>query len=179
MKLKMKMDMKRLTVCAVLTSLALVMSLAESLFPVPLLIPVPGIKPGLANVVTVFAIYMLSPMETILIILLRCLVTGLFTGPVPFLFSLTGALLAYGMMQLLYLGQERWFSPAGISIGGAVMHNAGQVAVASFLMKDTGLFFSYLPALMLVAVFTGALTGIAAGQVIKILKTNLNNYGKN
>lgn len=158
---------RRIAFCAVFTSLALVLSILENYFPIGLLIPVPGIKLGLANIITVFAIVTLAPLDTIIIIVIRCLIMGLITGPVAFLFSITGALLAFIVMLILVKGLGGVFSVVGISMGGAVAHNIGQIAAAVFLMKDMGLIFSYLPFLMLIALFTGALTGFAAIPVIK------------
>ncbi len=151
------------------TALALVLSIVENYFPIGLIIPVPGIKLGLANIVTVFAIVTLSPIDTLIIILIRCFVMGLFTGPVSFLFSITGAILAFVVMIFLSKGLGKVFSVIGISMGGAVSHNIGQILAAVFVMKDAGIIFSYLPLLMLVALFTGALTGIAAIPVINNL----------
>ena len=157
---------RRIAYAAVFTALAVALSLLENYFPLGLLIPVPGIKLGLANVVTVFAIVMLKPADTIAIILTRCLVVGLFTGPVSLMFSLTGALAAWAVMTLMCIWKDRFFSIIGISIGGAVSHNFGQIAVAVVLLKDWNIFFYYLPFLLLISLFTGALTGTAAMPVI-------------
>ena len=164
---------RRIAFCAVFTALALALSIVENYFPLGLLIPVPGIKLGLANIVTVFAIVMLSPWDTLVIIVVRCLVMGLFTGPVSLVFSLSGALLAFVVMKSLSLGLGRMFSIIGISMGGAVAHNIGQIAAAVVLMQDTGLVFSYLPLLMIVALFTGALTGVAAIPVVTLIGKGL------
>lgn len=169
--LKYKMPISgRIAFCAIFTALALVLSIVENYFPIGLLIPVPGIKLGLANIVTVFAIVTLSPLDTIIIIMIRCLIIGIITGPISFLFSITGALLAFLVMFFLVKGLDNIFSIIGISMGGAVAHNTGQVAAAVFVMRDAGLIFSYLPSLMLIALFTGALTGVAAIPVIKKVK---------
>jgi heptaprenyl diphosphate synthase len=164
---------KRIAFCAMFTALALALSIVENYFPIALLIPVPGVKLGLANIVTVFAIVMLSPWDTLLIILLRCLVMGLFTGPVSLFFSLSGALLAFLVMKGLSFGLGKVFSVVGISMAGAVVHNIGQILAAVFIMRDTGLIFSYLPLLLIVALFTGMLTGVAAVPVITIIRKGL------
>lgn len=166
---------KHIAFCAMFTALALVLSIMENYFPIGLLIPIPGIKIGLANIITVFAIVMLNPLDTLLIILVRCFVMGLFTGPVSLMFSLSGAMMAFIVMQLMSYRLDRTFSVVGISMGGAVMHNVGQILTAVLIMKDAGLVFSYLPFLMLVALFTGALTGIAAIPVIKNIKKTFIN----
>ena len=68
----MKLTTKQLTLCALLTAMALALSYLENLFPLSLAIPVPGVKLGLANIVTVFALYALGPGEALLILLARC-----------------------------------------------------------------------------------------------------------
>ena len=164
---------KRIAFCAMFIALALVLSIFENYIPIGLLIPVPGIKLGLANIVTVFAVVLLSPVDAMLIVLVRCLVMGLFTGPIPLLFSLSGSILAFAVMKLLSYGLDRTFSVIGISMGGAVAHNIGQILTAVVLMKSTGLLFSYLPFLMAVALITGALTGTAAVPVIRLIRKSL------
>ena len=64
----MKLTTKQLTLCAVLTALALAFSYLENFFPLSLAIPIPGIKLGLANIVTVFALYALGPAQALLIL---------------------------------------------------------------------------------------------------------------
>jgi heptaprenyl diphosphate synthase len=157
---------RRIAFAGVFISLAIVLSVIENYFPIGLIIPVPGIKLGLANIVTVFAIVTLRPVDTIAIIVVRCLVMGLFTGPVSLLFSLSGAFLAFLVMKLLMLGIDRVFSIVGISMAGAVSHNIGQIIVAVVLLKDLKILLFYLPFLMLVSLVTGALVGIAAIPVI-------------
>ena len=84
---------RQLALCAVLTALALGLSTLENLFPVTLLIPLPGVKLGLANIVTVFALYQLGALPALAILTARCLLGGLFAGNASaMLFSLLGGL---------------------------------------------------------------------------------------
>ena len=69
----MKLTTKNLALCAVLTALALGLSTLENLFPVSLLVPLPGVKLGLANIVTVFALYQLGAVPALVILVARCL----------------------------------------------------------------------------------------------------------
>ncbi|MDY4444044.1 MAG: Gx transporter family protein, partial [Butyricicoccus sp.] len=86
---------KRIALCGMLSALALALSLMERMIPLELLIPIPGIKLGLANVVTMFALLFLSPKEAYSILLCRVVLASLFAGSVTqFLFSLMGGLLA-------------------------------------------------------------------------------------
>ncbi|MHB1454492.1 MAG: Gx transporter family protein [Saccharofermentanales bacterium] len=161
---------RRIAFAAVFTALAIALSIMENYFPLGLLIPVPGVKLGLANIVTVFAIVMLKPVDTAAIIITRCLVVGLFTGPISLFFSLCGAFLAWTTMMLLSAGLGRVFSIIGVSMGGAVAHSAGQILAAIIVLGDVGILFFYLPFLMLISLVTGALTGVAAIPVIKTVK---------
>lgn len=161
---------RRIAFAAVFTALAIALSIMENYFPIGLLIPVPGVKLGLANIVTVFAIVTLKPVDTVAIIITRCLVVGLFTGPVSLFFSLCGAFLAWMTMMLLSAGLGRIFSIIGVSMGGAAAHSAGQIIAAIIVLGDVGILFFYLPFLMLISLVTGALTGVAAIPVIRTVK---------
>ena len=93
---------KRLTMGAILTALALALSYMERFFPLQLLIPLPGVKLGLANLVTVFALYFLTVREAGMILILRCALGSLFsTGVTAFLFSIGGGILALLVMAAL------------------------------------------------------------------------------
>ena len=95
----MSSSLRRLTRCAVLTALALALSVAEGLVPLTILFPLPGLRLGLANLVTVYALCRLSGREALLILAARCLLGALLGGNLMALaFSLTGGLLALGVM---------------------------------------------------------------------------------
>ena len=76
----MKLTTKQLTLCAVLTAMALALSYLENFFPLSLAIPIPGVKLGLANIVTVFALYVLGPGQAMLILIGRCVLGAVFAG---------------------------------------------------------------------------------------------------
>ena len=98
----MRITTKKLALAAVLTALALGLSTLENLFPVSLLVPLPGIKLGLANIVTVFALYRLGAPFALAILVARCLLGAMFAGNVSaLLFSLMGGVLAMLVMILL------------------------------------------------------------------------------
>lgn len=157
----------RLTIDAVLIALALALSIAERWIPLGLLVPIPGIKLGLANIVTLFALMRLRPLDALSILVVRCLIMGAINGLTTLLFSLTGGLLALLVMWILCRLEGRAVSLVGISIAGAAMHNIGQVAVASLLLREPLLFSTYLPLLLLTSLLTGLLTGVAAWPVIR------------
>ena len=139
----MKSSTKKLALGAVLTALALGLSTVENLFPITLLIPLPGVKLGLANIVTVFALYELGALPALAILVARCLLGSLFAGNASALiFSMLGGLAA--MQVMIGLKQLRGLSVFGVSIGGAAAHNIGQIVAAMFTLGNT-MVLGYLP----------------------------------
>ncbi len=164
----MKLTTRQLTLCAVLTALALALSYCESFLPLTLLIPLPGVKLGLANIVTVFALYALGPGEALLILTGRCLLGALFAGNMnALLYSLLGGFSA--MLVMILLSRLRKLSIYGVSIGGAAGHNCGQIAAAMLTLGSTAPLY-YLPFLLLAALLTGTVTGVAAAGLFRALK---------
>ena len=145
----MKITTRQLTLCAVLAALALALSYLESFFPLALLIPLPGVKLGLANIVTVFALYTLGAPMALCILLVRCTLGALFAGNASaLLFSLLGGFAAMLVMTALHKSRLSVF---GVSIAGAAAHNCGQV-------------------LLLVSPFTGAFSGFIAALLFRAMK---------
>lgn len=113
----MKLTTRQLTLCAVLTAMALALSYLENFFPLSLAIPIPGIKLGLANIVTLFALYALGPGQALLILLARCLLGAVFAGNMnALIFSLLGGVTAMGVM--IALSRLKRLSVYGVSVGG-------------------------------------------------------------
>lgn len=163
----MKLSTRQLTLCAVLTAMALALSYLENLFPVSLAIPIPGIKLGLANIVTLFALYALGPAQAFLILLARCFLGSVFAGNMnALIFSLLGGLAAMAVMT--GLSRLRGLSVYGVSVGGAAAHNCGQVAAAVLTLGSAAPLY-YLPVLLGVSLFTGALTGLIAACLFRAL----------
>lgn len=153
-----------------LVAVALVLSLIEKMFPLQAVVPIPGIKLGLANVVTVFALTMLGTRAALSILLCRVTLASIFMGSMTgFLFSLFGGLLALLVMWLLLRQEGRWFSMIGVSIGGAAAHNIGQIGAAMLTLGTLDV-AGYLPLLLLSAIPMGFVTGLTASAVIGHLK---------
>lgn len=164
----MKLTTRQLTVCALLTALALALSYLENLFPLTAAIPLPGVKIGLANVVTLFALYALGPGQALLILMGRCLLGAVFAGNLnALIFSLLGGLAAMGTMLLL--SRLPGLSVYGVSIGGAAAHNCGQVAAAVWTLGNAAP-LSYLPVLLGVSLLTGTVTGLLASCLFRALR---------
>lgn len=158
---------RQLALCAVLTALALGLSTLENLFPVTLLIPLPGVKLGLANIVTVFALYQLGALPALAILTARCLLGGLFAGNASaMLFSLLGGLTA--MLVMILLRRLKGLSIYGVSIGGAAGHNLGQMAAALITLDNTAV-LGYLPFLLGISLLTGTLTGFVSSLLFRAM----------
>ena len=161
----MKLNARSIALCAVLTALALGLSTLENLFPVTLIVPLPGVKLGLANIVTVFALYELGAVPALTILTARCLLGGVFAGNLSaLLFSLLGGFTA--MLVMIALRRCRRLSVYGVSIGGAAAHNIGQMAAAVITLGST-MVLGYLPFLLAVSLFTGALTGFITALLLR------------
>lgn len=164
------MKLKRLTLCGLLTALAIVLSLAERLFPLDALVPVPGVKLGLANVVTLFALTRLRARDALAVVVCRVALSSLLMGSVTaFLFSLAGGVLALVVMQGLLRLEGRFCSLIGVSIAGAAAHNVGQIG-AAIVWMGTEAVIAYLPALLLLAVPLGFVTGLTCTMALSHLK---------
>lgn len=156
---------RRLTRCAVLTALALALSVAEGLFPLTVLLPLPGLRLGLANLVTVYALCTLGGEDALLILLSRCLLGALLGGNLTALaFSLAGGLLAYGLMWLLL--RVPALSLFGVCIAGAAGHNTGQILAAIAVLGNPAVAV-YLAPLLVASVVTGAVTGSASVLLLR------------
>ena len=158
---------QRLTMGAMLTALALGIYFLEA--QLPPLVPVPGVKLGLSNVITLFALYKLGSRDAAAILICRILLASLFGGQaVSLLFSLCGGLLAFLTMTLmkpLLRKNQIWVS----GVLGALAHNAGQILAAWLLLKRAEV-FAYLPLLIISAIITGLFTGLCAQELVKRLR---------
>lgn len=163
----MKTTTRQLTLCAMLTALALALSWVERFLPLSLLIPLPGIKLGLVNIVTLFALYALGPAQALLILLCRCTLGALFAGNLnALIYSLFGGVAA--MLTMILLQKGKRLSVYGVSLGGAAAHNCGQVAAAVWTL-GTAAPLSYLPVLLGVSLVSGTLTGFLSSLLFQAM----------
>lgn len=158
------MQSKRIARCGALTAAALAIFVLEA--QIPPLVPVPGVKLGLANLVTLFALATLSGREALLILLARILLGGFLVGnPASLLYSLAGGLGCLGLEWiLLRLGGRGciW----GVSAAGAAAHNLLQLAMAALVTRTAAVFW-YLPPLILAGLLTGLFTGLCVGFLLR------------
>ena len=141
------MKTKRLTELALLSAIALTIFIIEQKIPNPF--PVPGVKLGLANIVTVYALYRYRLKEVFLLVMTRVILGAVFGG---------------NLMALHRLIPERilWTG----SVLGAVLHNIGQITVAVLVMKSTAVLM-YFPFLLVSGCCAGAFTGLSAMLLLR------------
>jgi heptaprenyl diphosphate synthase len=163
------MKTRKLCILALLAAIALSIWAAEA--AIPPIVPLPGIRLGLANVVTLLTLYLYGRREAAAVLAVRLILGAALAGTLmSFLYSLAGGLFALGVMALLRprVGEKRvWM----LSAYAAAAHNIGQLLAARLVMGTPGLWW-YLPPLLLSGVLTGAFTGLCARFVLPVLKKN-------
>jgi hypothetical protein len=168
--MKKAMNIKKLALYGMLIALAMILSYIESLIPV--LIPIPGIKLGLANLVVIICLYTLGGRAAIFVSIIRIfLIAFTFGNVAALMFAISGASLSLVCM-LIAIKLDK-FSTGGISIIGGISHNIGQILVAVIILKNA-LIFSYLPYLMIAGIVTGLLIGILASLIINRIKPEID-----
>lgn len=156
---------RRLALSAMLAALALIFSYVEVLIPLP--VPVPGIKLGIANLVIVMAIYKLGFRYAFTINCVRIAIAGLlFSGVFGMLYSFAGGILSLLVMYLLQ--RTGWFSMVGVSMAGGVAHNLGQLVTASLLVQSVRM-MSYFSILLFSGLISGILIGVLASLIYRRL----------
>jgi len=155
--------LRRLTVIAILASLAVVLGIVEAM--IPFAVAVPGAKLGLGNIVVLVCLLFFGGRDTLMLLLVKTLLTAFILGSFStFLFSILGALASFlAMLAMLRLGRGS-FSLISISIVGGICHNLGQLTAASWVLGTTKIFY-YLPFLLAAGIATGVVVGIAAGHL--------------
>jgi len=153
-------NIKQITLLSMFTAIALTIFVVESAIPVP--VPIPGVKLGLANIITLILLLHWDFKSALVVLLMRTILGSIFTGQVTvFFYSLSGGLLCLIVMYLInrVLKQKLvWFT----SVMGAIAHNIGQILVALILLRSTYVLY-YLPFLLVSGIITGFFTGLCAG----------------
>lgn len=165
-----RLTTQRMTRLALLAAAAVVLGYIEGILSAFMLLP-PGIKLGLANTVLLYSIYLLGPGYSVILMLLKVILTGFMSGNLAsaFFYSMGGGALSLLMMLLTRsIGRES-VSIVGVSVVGAVFHNVGQLLVAALILRTPGLMFYIFP-LMIAAVITGVITGLAGRQIVRVLR---------
>ncbi|MBQ7718652.1 MAG: Gx transporter family protein [Clostridia bacterium] len=161
------MKSKKIAYLSVMTCIALVIFAVEA--QIPPLVPIPGIKLGLANIITLITLVYFGKREALAVLFVRIVLASLFAGTVTgFLYSIAGGLLSFLVMCLMLKisGKEKLWA---VSAFAAMAHNTGQICVAAIITQTVQIFW-YLPFLIISGIITGVFTGLCAGLVLKYLK---------
>lgn len=154
---------KRVAMFGMMVALAMILSYVEALIPISF--GIPGVKPGLANLVVFAALYVMSPLDAFCISVVRILLVGITFGNMfSCIYSLTGGILSYFVM--LFLKEKGWLTQIGVSIAGGISHNIGQLIVAAIVVESAAI-FSYFPVLLAGGAAAGTFIGILGGMIIR------------
>ena len=161
------LDSKKIAHLSLLIALSLVFSYIETLIPINL--GIAGVKIGLANIISVITLYLFGIGFSFFIVIIRVLLSGfLFGNMFSIIYSLAGGILSICIMYLLKKTEK--FSITGVSIGGGVFHNVGQLLVAIIVISELKLYF-YFPVLIISGVIMGTFTGIICSLIINRVET--------
>ncbi len=153
------MKTRKITLLALLSAIALTIFMVEA--QIPALVPIPGIKMGLANIVTVFTVFAIGPKDGAAVLFVRIFLGAVFAGNFSTIFySAAGGVCAIGVTILLkkcLTRKQLWV--AGTL--GAIAHSIGQMAMAVAITGTPGL-IAYLPVMIAVSILTGSFTGLCA-----------------
>ena len=167
----MSARVRRLTELSVLTAVALIIFVIELQIPNPF--PIPGIKLGLSNIITVYAVYHYRVHEVAAVVAVRLMLGAVFSGNfMALIYSASGAALCLIGMLLL----RRWIDEKHLwiaSVLGAVLHNTGQMAAALIVMQTPQLIL-YYPFLLV----SGCLAGLFTGLCAQFVTLRLKNWKK-
>ena len=153
------MKTRKLTQMALLTAIALTIFMIEA--QIPALVPIPGIKLGLSNIITVFAVFAMGPKEAAGILFSRIFLGAVFAGNFSTIFySAAGGACAIAITILLrkILTRKQLWVAGAI---GAIAHSIGQMAMAIAITATPGLAV-YLPVMIACSIVTGTFTGLCA-----------------
>lgn len=147
---------RRLVIMSILLAIALTIFMIE--VQIPVIAPIPGIKLGLSNIITLMAILYLGKKEAFSILILRIIIGSIFSGQViSLMYSFGGGILCFIVMTIACEFLKKEYIPL-ISVLGAIAHNIGQISIAIILINSTKIIF-YLPMLLLSGIITGFFTG--------------------
>ncbi len=168
------MEMKQFTRLSLLLALSIVLNILESFIPI-FNGYIPGLKLGLANVVSLFILYEFKLKDALYVGFLRVFLVGILRHGLfnyHFFFSLSGVLFSIIMMSLA----KKVFnlSIIGVSIVGSLFHSIGQILIAILLLKTPAVFY-YLPWLLLFSIPTGIIVGSICKQLLKYYDEHLIN----
>lgn len=163
--------LQRYIFLSLLTAFALVLSIIESMIPLPYIAP--GAKLGLSNIVILSVIIVFGFKDALLLVVVRSILLMLVaTNPITFTYSITSGIMSTIIMTLSYKYFNK-FSLIGTSVLGALTHNATQISVGALYFQTLSIFY-YFPILSIVSIFTGCFVGYTTIYITENLFKNFN-----
>lgn len=163
----MRSHAERVAYTAVLICVAMMLSYLEALLPY---VPIPGFKPGLANIATAVALFCLGLPSAVTVSVFRILLSSLLFGsPVSLLFSLAGGLLSLGVLAIYKILLKNFVGLVGLGVLSSAFHCIGQ-SIAAAILYGASLLFTYLPWILLLSIPTGILTGAITYAILTRIK---------
>ena len=167
---KNRENLEKMMLGILIGALTIGLGIIESMIPIKL--PIPGMKLGLANIMIVIGLYYLDVKDMFFVIMLKTFLTTLLLGTFSmFAYGFVGALLSYICLVSAFKVIKEKISLIGISMIGGVMHNIGQIIVAMILIKTKAIAY-YMMFLLPI----GLLTGVVIGLVAKLVMSRLNEF---
>lgn len=159
---------RKVALAGILGAEALALAWLESLLPAFPFLP-PGAKPGISNIVTMFAVCSLNIADALFIVIIKAFFAGITRGITAFLMSLCGGLMSLAAMVLIFrVFKKNRLGLIGTGVCCALAHNLGQL-VAAAVITDTVTIAGYAPALLIFGVCTGIVTGFVFKAVSPLL----------
>ncbi len=156
-------------------SISIVLSILESTISVSLFI-IPGVKLGLANIITLIVLYIYGKKEAFIVVIIRILLVALISPVstiISFSLSISGGAMA--VLTMILLKKVKSLSIMSVSVMGALMHMVGQIGMAIFLLDTPTLVF-YLPYMILLSIPTGIFTGFVGKKMVHVFEHQLKNH---
>lgn len=165
------MNLKKMVFLSLLVSAGLVLSIVENMLPLP--IPIPGVKLGLANVIFLITLVLFGFKEAMIVVVVRAIAMAMATGNVSgLLYGLPSSVTSTIAMALVYKKFSKYFSLIGVSLFGAIAFNIVQICIAGLIMQNIKIFI-YLPIMSLTSIFTGCFIGLTAKASVDKIKVSL------
>ncbi len=159
-------NVKRVCIIGIMTSLAMIFSYIEGMIPIAL--PIPGVRLGLANLIILLVMLTQGPIDAFITGLIRIILSALLFGNVfSFSLSLTGFVLSFSVMLILV--KTKRFSVPGVSMASGALHNIGQLICASLLIHSKGI-LTYTFVLVIVGILTGLINGFICKMIYERTK---------
>ena len=163
---KLAFSAKHVSLLGVLAALALISFMLESLIPLPL---IPGARIGLGNLFITLALVWLTLPETLILLVVKCLVSAMFGSPISIVYSLIGGLLSVTASYFMLKYLEEFLSHSSMSVAAAIIHNLSQLAVFAFVTRTMEVIF-YAPYFIALGALAGVVVGIITTLCLNLIR---------